>query len=275
MHLPSNTINLKDSAINPKLLVGIIGEPGTGKTYAAATFPNPYFVDLDGSLTKLAMEKRDISCLPLHSYDFCMSAKIPFEDVGQTTKFRIFNKRDWFYNWMKNEGPKFEADQTLVIDSLSSWEVAYNQWTDPDIHPRYSKKGEVDDFYFWTFKIDYFTAVMEFLKGLKCNVVITMHEAKNVSEGQILSTIQPVLQTKFVAKLPSYFDEYLRQLCKFPVQQGESGVAPTKQMTDDLGQINQPTYIWQVKPNNLFTAKSRCGRKETYIRANYKELTYT
>ena len=275
-YLPPNSANLATERLNNRrLFVGLIGAPGTGKTWGALTFPNPYVVDFDGGLVR--HYGKDIPTLRLYSVEECDRLKVPREIVNSrvpnsSAKTVLYNKRDFFYNWIKEEGPKFEEGQTLIIDSLSALEVAYNQWTDPEVHPRLSKKGEIDEFFFWTYKIDYFTNLMECFRGLRCSVVMTMHEANNVTDGQVVSSIQPILQTKFVAKLPSYFDEYIRCIARFPSETGNA--QQNAQILRDIGPITQATYLWQIKPNDLFNAKSRCSRKETYVTAGYESLTY-
>jgi len=266
MYLPPTSTNLKDSPpASRRMFVALVGAPGSGKTEGALTFPSPFVLDMDGGLIKHIGQ--DLPNIPIYKHEECERLKLEFRPKDNT-----FNRIDWIYRWIGTEGPKFEEGQTLIIDSLTSLEDCYNRWYDVEINPRCSKSGEVDKFFFWSNKITVFSRIIAALKGLRCNVVITMHEMREMEDGEITSKIKPVLQSGYAPRLPKEFDEYIRCIARFPSETGNA--QQNAKITTDVGPITSPTYLWQIKPNDSFNAKSRCSRKETYIRAGYKELTY-
>lgn len=263
-YTPPHSINIKESKTAPHLFVGLIGESGSGKTYSALTFPNPVVADIDNGLSAQA-GKRDALSIPFHDDVFCRNVL----KAAYNQKAGVVNKRDAFKVWIRDEADKLEPEQTLVVDSWTMLQDHFDRQT--ALEPAYTAKGEINPFEFWARKIDYSRDIMIMLQGLRCNVVVTFHELKQRDEatGELLDKIAPLMQGKFVARIPSFFDEFYRCL-----------VIPLKNRKGEIIQINgkpltqDRNFFWQIKQTGEFNAKSRMSRPETFIPAHYKEIQY-
>ena len=70
-YIPPHSSPLADMSFS-QIRLGIQGAPGTGKTYAAVSFPNPIVLDLDNKLGAHKTRK-DILVLPFHDPDFIIN----------------------------------------------------------------------------------------------------------------------------------------------------------------------------------------------------------
>src|SRR5579872_4038131 len=148
MYTPTNSINLQDQDF-PQIRLGLQGPPASGKTWAALTFPNPVVLDFDGSLT--AHTGQDIVSIPFHDANFCIEKLgLKIEDrikYDTQQKVKVINKRDALDKWLLTEGIKLEPNQTLILDSWTAVQSAFDMMTETE--PYYTKKGEIDDYAFW------------------------------------------------------------------------------------------------------------------------------
>ena len=69
IYKPSGSINLSESQTKPQIRLGIQGPPGSGKTWAALTFPNPVIINLDRGLGAHA-GRSDVIDVPFYSGSF-------------------------------------------------------------------------------------------------------------------------------------------------------------------------------------------------------------
>src|SRR4051812_21764394 len=107
--------------------LGIQGPPGTGKSWAAATFPNPVFLDLDNKLRSLK-DRPGILRIP-----FCELEWISQYNNGAfKPKSPVLppNRRDAVRFWLRKEGSKLDHTYTVIIDSLSNLMNAFDQQTE-------------------------------------------------------------------------------------------------------------------------------------------------
>lgn len=254
----SNSTNLQDP-----VMIGIQGPPASGKTWAAATFPNPVFVNIDRGLT--CKQTTTFQNFPFYDNDFCKT-KMKFA----VNRNGSINKRDGIKNWLLTEAQKLDADQTLVIDSWTSLQNAFDLQT--DLEPVYTKSGQIDDFAFWRTKIDYSREIMTHLQSLRCKVVVLFHErpVRDEKSGQLTDKIEPLMQGQFVNQLKMYFSDFFRQRVFSKVgRDGKPTMINGKELTTDL------TYMWQVKSDSTFDAKTRMTDIDVmFIPANFTSLKY-
>src|SRR5947207_118056 len=111
-YIPEKSINLKDVQF-PQLRVGLMGDPGTGKTYSALTFPNPILAEFDHGLT--AFCGKDITVIPFYDSSWVTEYGFPRKDNTKQP-----NRRNAFIKWLNTEAIKLEEGQTLIIDSWTS-----------------------------------------------------------------------------------------------------------------------------------------------------------
>ena len=116
LYIPSTASTIKH---DPLIRLGLQGDPGTGKTTAAATFPNPIFLDFDNQLTSLA-ERKDILRVPFYDKNFV-------KDVLKVNPVNGVNdSRNGLIKWLANELHKFTQEQTIVLDSWTAMQDAFD-----------------------------------------------------------------------------------------------------------------------------------------------------
>lgn len=240
----------------------IQGPPGSGKTVAAATFPDPYWLACETGL----FQQKD-AILKIHGIDVTKFKIIPFYDDTFTRKFfeqekllkvekknpntqeLVLNRRDGVRLWLQRFAKDIPPGSTLVLDSWTALQEYFDRMTETE--PAYTKKGEIDEFDFWARKIEYSEAICSLLEQLNCGVVVLCHEApeRDKSTGQLLDKIQPLQQGKFVTKFKRYFSNCFRS-----------------SVTGD------GRYVWQTKSDKQFDAKCSIVGLPNPIEAHYKSL---
>jgi len=260
LYIPPNAINMKDVK-TPRLMIGIVGASATGKTTSALTFPNPIVLDMDGGLT--AHTGKDIISIPFYEDNFCKSILKAQSVQG------VVNKRDCIKKWLTEEANKLTRDQTLILDSWSALQSAFDRVT--ELQPAMTKFGQVDEFAFWARKIEYSRDIMDILQGLTCNVIVLFHEQKTRDEktGELLDKIAPLMQGKFVSQLSRYFSDFFRALV---IPKIDSKGKPTS--IPGFNTDKEANFAWQVKANAFFDAKTRMTIETSFVPQHFSSLNY-
>lgn len=245
MYIPTNSVNLKDAAQLP-IRLALQGASGTGKTYSALTFPNPVVLDFDGNLN--AHRGKNIIQVPFTSDEFVDSLAKRTTTTGPKSRP---NRRDALKNWLATEALQLTAEQTLIIDSWTTLQDAFDM--QQDLEPAYTKTGGIDEFAFWADKQDFSKLILNGLKRLKCHSVITFHEMYITDDsGKIIAgKIAPLMQGKFVNKLGLYFTDWFR--CIVP----SVGV-----------------YKWQTSSDAITNCKTRMANAPQFIEPHFKSFNY-
>jgi hypothetical protein len=256
---------------SPKYRVGIQGAPGTGKTFAAATFPDPHFLELENTLDDAAAGIQhhlgiDVSTIKRIKFfnddwvrQYCKTA-----GIGVVELAGVVNKRDAIKHWILNKGKTIPITSSLILDTWTTLQIFFDQMT--VLQPSYTKKGEIDEFAFWDKKITYSEEVMTALESLECNVVVLLHEhqQRDPATGMLLDKIQPLMQGKFVTYIKKYFPNFFR--AKARVRLDSSGKPVTKDGRDVVD------YVWQTASDREFDAKCSVVGLSAYVPATYKSL---
>lgn len=266
MYIPQNSHNLKDTKFK-QIRLGLLGESGTGKTFSALTFPNPVVADFDGNL--VGHKGKDIVVLPFHDHEWVLA-----QPKGKATQVNAGpNRRDALLTWMKTEAIKLEAEQTLILDSWSTIQDAFDIQT--EIEPAINSEGKVDTFAFWDRKLDFSRDILTACKSLKCHVVVTFHEFKirDPKTNQLMDKIGPMMQGKFVTKLGLYFTDFFRchAVSKYKID------ANKKLVLDEVtGKqiVESTTWLWQTKPDSQVNCKTRMIDCEMFVEPNFTSLKY-
>lgn len=248
MFTPTNSLNIKESKM-PAIRIGIQGEPGTGKTYGALTFPNPIVLDFDGGLQ--AYYGRDVLTIPFHDNEWIMTYENgkykPNKRNPETGRLGLPNRRDALIHWLETDGFKLEREQTLILDSWSTVQDAED--AQQAVEPKLTKEGKFDDFHPWMQKTKYAKDLAAHLASLRCNVVVLFHEFKDRDDkGRILDKTQPLMQGKYVCELKKSYPFFFRSVCTYTPAKGADG----KEVK------TEPKYWWQIRSNSYFDAK--CAR---------------
>jgi hypothetical protein len=198
MYIPKGAVSLKDFKMQ-QIRLGIQGPSGTGKTWAAATFPNCVFVNFDRGLGA-HIGREDLLEIPFWEDEFV--DKI----VPKTPGSRSSNRKDAILKWLSTEARKLEADQTLVVDGGTGLQNAFHiQYA---LEPVYTKTGKIDDFAEWRFKVEFFGELCDMLKSLKCHVVYISHETLDRGkDGELNGKVRPLITGQFGDQLASHFTD--------------------------------------------------------------------
>lgn len=212
-----------------QIRLGLQAAPNTGKTTSALTAPGPVVADFDNKLSasnalNAGKKLSEITIIPFYNAEFVDKL------VARSHPAFAPNKRDAFTKWLGSEATKLQEDQTLIIDSWTMLQAAFDQ--QQSYEPAISKKGSEDKFVFWAAKMDYAKGIMERLKTLNCNIIVTFHESiERDDEGKPTGKCKPVMQGAFADQIAGHFTDYFR--CHAEAKP------------------NTPTsYLWQTAPDN-------------------------
>jgi len=259
LYIPTSSINAKDQPPSRRIFMGIVGAAGSGKTTAALTFPNPVVADFDNGLEE-HKGKREIISQPFYNDEWCLAQgarKLTGDYEG--IPIETVNRRDLIHKYIKKEYSKLTPEQTLIIDSWTKLQDAFDATT--HCQPAYTEKGKVDGYAFWGRKLEYSTQLMNNLMALSCNVVVVFHEVRDVdSDGAVTGKIQALQQGSFRNKIPVSFNDFLR--C----------VNVSEKKAKEIG-FHDERFFFQTKQTATFDAKSRSIKHDgDYVPANYESF---
>ena len=247
MHIPAYIKKSTDE--NPQIRLLLVGPAKWGKTFSAATFPNPVFLDFDNGLTNPELRAKNIPHIPFYDSAF---VKEHLKEPDPT------RRAEALANFLRNEGMKMTVDQTLVIDSLSTLCDALTDGLDK--RTPVGKTGEKDGFWFWKQWSEWLRGFCTLLTSLKCNVVVIAHEQelRDSETGRLLGYKWLLKGQDFSPRLSQFFTDVFRQV---------------REAKESGGKIIEE-YKWQVKPSPTvsYTA-TRMNVDTLYIPANYAELS--
>lgn len=264
MYIPDKAKTL-DTKTDLQLRIALQGYGGTGKTTSALTFPNPVVLDIDNSADKhntqaVGIDTKNVHVLPFYDQSFLDEIK----PRG--------NLRDVFRTWIEKHASLFAPEQTLVLDSWTFLQDAFDKQT--DLEPVYTKKGEIDEFAFWARKQDYARDILNALQRVKCNVIVIFHETvERDNNGRLTGKVTPLMQGRFADKLLNYFTYWFRQIAM--EKSIEEKLAKDMQITvEALKRIcdfstNNSMYTWQTQTTTIANCKSKIPFQR-FVPAHYK-----
>lgn len=259
-YIPDFAITLKELPLSP-LRIALQGAPHTGKTYSAMSFPSPIVAyDFDGKMGA-HLERTDVFDLALHNNAFCekVAAKYKITDwisKGVVKRWKIFEKM------IEEDLPKYQAGQTILIDSWTMLMNNFHNWY--DLHPPISQEGKKDPREFWGVKLKYGTNILEKFKTCPANLIVTFHESREEdAEGKPTGRYNPLMSGQLKEQLGQHFTDWYRQTAE---NKKDDKGNPTKDIE----------YMWQIKPNSV--CKACCSVKHliesgvAQVPATYKSL---
>lgn len=201
-------------------LYGLQGAPNSGKTTGACSFPNPIVLDFDKKLIP------GTRCVEFWNAEYVQSI-CPCEVRP--------NQRDALKIWLRQMRTVLTPADTLIIDSFSRLNDAFDLMADADPRPYLTKKQEVDNFEVFRQKLLYFKTIFELLATMPCRCVVTFHEQIERTEtGAPTGKLRPLVTGQFADQVAGFFSNFFRCECK-----------------EKDGKLR---YTWQIRSNNLFNA---------------------
>lgn len=237
MFIPPNAKPLNTLA-QPPLRLALQGAPGTGKTYAAVTFPNPLVLDFDNKLGA-HRSRSDISVIPFYDNDSIEAISQEIRKKSAKIPGGIVDRANTLLAWLKGPALLLAPEQTLIIDS---WSMLQNNFdAAAAATPVMGKDGTVDKFEFWARKQKYSLAALESLKSLACRVIVTFHETvERDDSGNLTGKLNPLMDGKVKDQLQQHFTDWYRQIADIP-RDSAGKIIPGKPVE----------YLWQIKSDNL------------------------
>lgn len=172
--------------------VMILGQPGTGKTRLAGTFPKPLFIDIDKGASTAIRGKKSPNRIQLN-----MSASTRREVKTILNKLSTCEPEDGVITY-EIEGQEVEIG-TVVIDTLSALQEACQIY-------EVMQGARVMD---WD-KYDVLLSLMQELvpewQNLPVHAVINCHSKKRDAEGEQWDEVKPNLAGSIRDRLPKWFD---------------------------------------------------------------------
>ena len=236
IYMPEGITRTSQTKASNTKRVLLVGAAGSGKSWSAVTFPNPFILDYDNNLQHSHFRNLDIPTIP------CYNTRTTSEIKIGPRKY--VDAREWIIQWLAQEGNKFTERQTIILDSLTGLSDIVRIAYEKEIPT--SKSGADDKFWFWRMWAAYFRELFSALRDLPCNVVVIMHENEmRDAETNRVASVKPLLQgQEFSPRIPSFFTDVYRQL------------AIPKESNIQLkpGTKSAMQYWWQIKSDRKFDA---------------------
>jgi len=258
MFIPKEAIQTEPRA---KEIIALLGAPASGKTTACLTFPNRIWLDFDHKLPA-----GEVS-IPFWDATFCDKIARRFSDKCPA------NQRDAFKKWLTENYSKFTGEQTVILDSYTNMQAAFNQQErlENDMIADEKKSG----FTFWGNKMRFSEEISNFIKSMRCRVVVIFHERlERDNEGEITGKISPVLDGRYKDEILKDFTDVWRQIC-FPYKKDERGnfvIVNGKKVVEEQ-------WVWQLMSDDAFNCNMNpilgaLARKANIrrVKADYNEI---
>lgn len=241
--------------------LGLQGYPGTGKTWSCLRTgaPNPLVLDYDNKLS--AHRDLDVNVIQFHDPKFLFDT-FKLDSNKGTCGYQALPL------WLRKYGVELTFNQTLVLDSASSIMNSFDSWWEKN--PSYSKDGKIDSYAPHKAKVAFWGELVTLLKGLKCHVILTMHESvERDDEGRLTGKVRPLMSGQFADQIAGHFTDWFRQVAM--------------PRLDNRGQVNkinggyeikEPVeYFWQIQKDAVAeTCTSLKDVKVKYARADFKRV---
>lgn len=154
------------------------------------------------------------------------------------------NVRDAVLIFLRDNHDKFEPEQTFAIDSWSFLMDFFALQTYAEDDASTDKNG----FFYWGQKLKFATKIMGYLKGMRCRVVVTLHETVDRDEkGNLNGKIRPVMDGGYKDQLLGGFNHVWRM--RGNVVSTTGGMV--KRNADGSVDKSKLSYFWQVAGDSV------------------------
>lgn len=150
-------------------VIGIQGEPNTGKTTAAISWPNPLVLDLEKKLLL------GIPCVELWD-------ETTLREISGIKPPLPVSQKDVIITWLRAAGPKLPPETTLIVDSYTAVDNAWMLFVKANPQIFWNKDKEFNGREMFKQKLDFNLELFALLKSLPCTCVITFHETAERNE---------------------------------------------------------------------------------------------
>ena len=241
---PGNISDYCVTTETQRLFVLIYGQPVTGKSTGALTFPDPHVVAIENNLPKGTKK-----VLPLWEDAFVDSIRKRSHPSWSA------NRRDVALIVVKDLATQMPAGSTLIIDSLTRLEMWFNiqENEEPPILSDKTKQQDTNAHY--RKRLNYFQTFLTTLTTAKCHVVALVHQQFERDEKrEVTQHVRPALMGQIGEQLPGFFPILLQ------------AVRRQAKPTDPV------TFDWRVKSSMFEPARIPKPIAQDFIPQSYTEL---
>lgn len=256
IYMPEGTVNTSQTRASRTKRLLLVGAAGSGKSWSAVTFPNPFILDYDNNLQHDYF--RDLAMPTIPCYDVSATREIKIKER------KVIDPREWIIQWLAVEGKKFSEQQTIILDSLTGLSDIVRILYEKEVPT--SKSGHDDKYWFWRMWAAYFRELFSAVRDLPCNVVVIMHENEmRDSETNRVTSVKPLIQgQEFSPRIPSFFTDVYRQIA----------IPKENLMQLKPGMKSAITYWWQIKSDRKFdAARTTIITDNVLVPATYKSFS--
>lgn len=167
-------------------VMGIQGEPHSGKTTAAVSWPNPLVLNLDKKL------RSGIPEVPLWNNGWV-------HDFMKTKPPLYANRKDAIIKWLREVGPSIPADTTLIVDSFTMIDNTWTEFVTNNIQLFYTKgndgkSAEYNGRAMFYAKQNYLVELFALFRSLPCACIVLFHEtAARDNKGNLNNKMRPLV----------------------------------------------------------------------------------
>lgn len=275
VYIPKGAVTLDTTDYNFQIRLGLQGPPGTSKTWASTTFPNPAFISFDRGLVS-HVGRKDIVEIPFYDPKFVDSI------VKRDGYTQPPNRKEAITKFLEIEALKFSSEQTCVVDGSTGLQSSFHSWWETNkMSLGLSRSGEIDARKEWNLKLRFFDEIVTSLKALKCNVIYIAHEAPDRDDkGNLNGQVRPLLTGQFQDQLQSHFSDWFRCLAFDKPTDPERYKKflsffqlDDKEASEWLKTGTKETiYVWQTQADQICKCKTSLINCPKYILASYESF---
>lgn len=251
---PGNTAAPLPAALNKylkttdktKLCCLIYGDPVTGKTTGARTFPNPVVVDFDNN-----MPAGITNVIPMWDEKFVdtiVARKVP----------AVANRRDALNIVLADLAREMPADSTIIVDSITRVEHWYNLQEEKEPKPVSEKTRKIDVNAQFRARLEFFLSLFVSFSSAKANIVFIAHSQRmRDDDGDLTNQLKPALMGQAGDRMPGYFPILLQAV---------------RRQQDPAKKESPIEYKWRIRSSTYEPARvpKDCGLD--FIPQQYSEL---
>lgn len=242
----------------------LVGPPGSGKSFAAASFPDPIFAMFDNNMPP---EKKKLGLKELPFYDTEWVNQCVIKEGAMSNSFKD-RPVSLFGRYLRTLARELKPNQTLVIDHLQRISDRLFEAINAD----YASAIKSNAYEEWTLFGNFMCGVFTICESLKCNVVMLSQEEelRELESSKILTRRWLMPGKMFAPRVPSFFNNVFRQT---KITESPNKISSAIAQPFNPNEKADDKYYWQIRKDELFdTIRTTIPGNQKYVPANYSSF---